>query len=210
MSHEQLTVGHLRRLLADSSIDDDTPVCITAAKPLTATPEDGCAAVARRAWVQASDAVPIDLGGTDPEFESTRGVLIITDEPGPPFTVPCAHCNLMLAPSIPGPWFHADGHRYSHPAEPVTGSQPWWERWERLAGEQRDAVYRAWAARHPWQDDDGYDWLAQIEVSDPCTWNPDSPLAILLRMAAAGDLHPLAAALAAALEPGRSPGDTAG
>lgn len=210
MSHEQLTVGHLRRLLADPSIDDDTPVCIESGDPNDGY-ENPNMDPARRVYTMASDIVPVGMGGTDPQFESTRGVLIVSYVPGPPLMVPCAVCDLMLVPNGDR-WEHADGRTYRHIPKPrhAVKPPPWWEHWERLTDEERDAVYRTWAARHPWRDGDGFDWLTQIEVSDPCTWNPDSPLAILLRMAAAGDLYPLAAALAAALEPGRSRGDTAG
>lgn len=177
-----LTVGMLRRLLDSDSISDDTPICIEAG--------DEVAAVARRAFAQASDAVPIDLGGTDPATESTRAVLIITDEPGSPIWTTCVLCSQIIEPDG-DTWRHADGHDYRHPARP--GQQrPFWARWARLTQAERERVWDSFAARRPWRTDTGFDLMASLDVSDPATWHPDSPLYILLRMAAAGDFTPLA------------------
>ncbi len=66
-----LTVGELREFLRSIAVGDDSPVSIEIGD---------CGAAACRVWVQASDAVPVDMGGTDPEFEDTRAVLIITGD----------------------------------------------------------------------------------------------------------------------------------
>lgn len=51
----------------------------------------------------------------------------------------------------------------------------------------------------------GLDYAQQIEELDASTWNLNTPLGVLLRMAAAGDLTPLADALHAARTPDPTP-----
>ena len=73
-----LTVGQLRTALAELDVPDDAYVALD----ITPGVDDSL----RTVWVQASDAVPSDAG-TDPVYESTVGVLMLSNERVPSFGI---------------------------------------------------------------------------------------------------------------------------
>lgn len=86
------------------------------------------------------------------------------------------------------------------------GEQPWWVRWPTMTEQERYDL-RDFAVLENRQDrDDSWTWGDQT-VHDPCTWNPDSPLEMLLSYAAAGDFYPLADALRRVLDRSETPPD---
>lgn len=107
----RLTIGGLRRVIDGQ--DDDTPIVVAVGVSVS----DAAEALAVSAWMQASDAVPTDLGGTDPATEATRGVLFVqTWADDGPRTV-CRQCGLGIEQDGER-WQHSNGHSYRHNAEP--------------------------------------------------------------------------------------------
>lgn len=111
-SNPTLTVGDLRRVI--DGLPDDTPVAVS-----VGTDDDSTDARALAAWVQASDAVPADLGGTDPMTEATRGVLFVQSWRYVAIERECVVCGKGLSwDALKRRYQHADGRIYRHNPKP--------------------------------------------------------------------------------------------
>lgn len=167
----QLTVADLRAAL--DLMGNDLPVVIQ-----PGAFGDPGAAPLTVVHSLASDIVPPEWGGTDPTCEATTGVVFLV---GAPVAVP-----VPPPPAAPVPSF-AD--RFTSACAALAESEPM---------STAAAYMELWKVWDDYAAASDYPEIRNVAVEDPATWNPASPLPHLLRMAAAGDLTPLADALWAA------------